>query len=220
MTPLFGKRKEARLAEAEQFRQVRRLASEDVQVLGTELAETPVDTDGHHARATSAHAAAQAALSAAETTEDIDTAESHLVESRWELAAARAANAGGEPPMREAECFFNPQHGPFTERLDWTPGIGETREIDVCAACATHLAAGQERDHRKVRVGDRYVEWWRLADVTEGDAPARLSTVSAIPDKLKSHVSAGRSTSHTDAALLEVTTGKPVTNGAAWGRPG
>lgn len=203
MTPLFGKRKQAQLAEAENFRRLKRLAGEDVQALGAELAEAAPDSAGHHSAATTEHAAARAALAAAENAEQVAAAEAQLVESRWQLAAARAAAAGTEPPARGPECSFNPQHGPADQRLTWTPGIGEAREVDVCAACSAHLAAGQEPDHRQVRVGDRYVAWWQLAEVFENEDPVTLGNVSDRLDGLHGHVTPRSSTRESDAAMLE-----------------
>lgn len=166
---LLGRRRERRLQQAEAYRAARRLASEDVTVLGEELAELHVDTmttpmdesmRTDYEMALNRYDDAKTALATAETLEHVDALAAVLADARWARARVLARRDGEALPERREECFFNPQHGPARFDVDWTPPGGVERKVPVCAADANRLARDEEPSVRLVRTGDRYVPWY------------------------------------------------------------
>ena len=162
-------REAAHLVEREAFRAARRLAREDVLVLGEQVAalEVPRDADrhlrDHHHSALDGYDAAQRLLDAADSVADVEALDETLQRARWDLAAVRALAAGEPLPERRGPCFFNPQHGPAVTTLDWTPRGGTTRTIEVCRNDELRLETGADPEHREIRVGDRVVPWWQAS---------------------------------------------------------
>ena len=165
-------RRERELQAAEEFRSARRLAREDVTVLGEQVAELDVDlagSQGHevrdfHQEALDAYAAAAASLEAATTAEEVGAVEEVLNRGRYARAAVLALRAGEPLPERRGPCFFNPQHGPAVTTVAWTPPHGSEREVEVCRNDALRLDDGEAPDVRQVRVGDRHVPWYAADD--------------------------------------------------------
>ncbi|ANH36658.1 hypothetical protein I601_0204 [Nocardioides dokdonensis FR1436] len=165
-------RREQELQAAEAFRSARRLAREDVTVLGEQVAELEVDLEGSqshesrdfHQQALDAYAEAGAALEAATTLEQVGAMEEVLDRGRYARAAVLALRAGEPLPERRGPCFFNPQHGPAVTTLAWTPPHGTERQVEVCRNDALRLGEGAEPEVRMVRVGDRYVPWYAAND--------------------------------------------------------
>ena len=160
-------RREAHLLEREAFRAAKRLAREDVLVLGEDVAGLALPPDAshevreHHRFALDGYERAQRLLDEADSLEGVDALDQVLQDARWELAAVRALEAGEPAPPRRGPCFFNPQHGPAVTALDWTPPGGTSRRVGVCRNDELRLETGADPDHREVRVGDRYVPWWQ-----------------------------------------------------------
>lgn len=165
-------RREQELAAAEEFRAARRLAREDVTVLGEQVAELDVDVEGSrghevrdfHQEALDAYAAAAAALEEATTVQEVGAVEEVLDRGRYARAAVLALRADEPLPERRGPCFFNPQHGPAVTTVSWTPPHGTEREVEVCRNDAVRLDEGEAPDVRQVRVGDRYVPWYAADD--------------------------------------------------------
>src|SRR3954453_2294873 len=63
-------------------------------------------------------------------------------------------------PPPPPPCFFNPQHGPSTEDVDWAPPGGAPRPVPACAADAERVRVGAEPDVRKVAVGTGRRPYW------------------------------------------------------------
>ena len=158
---------------------------EDVTVLGEQVAELHVDTladdlgheaADHYRRALEGYDQAKALLAASETAEDVVAIEQVVADARYHRAAVLAIGDGEPVPERREPCFFNPQHGPSMQDVEWTPPGGTPRVIATCAADARRLAAGTEPLVRMVRVGDRWVPW-HLAGSVQGaiDAGAQLA---------------------------------------------
>ena len=170
-------RREAHLVEREAFRAARRLAREDVLVLGEQVAALALDPDAghevreHHRFALEGYERATRLLDAADCAADVDALDEVLQAARWELAAVRALESGEPVPDRRGPCFFNPQHGPAVVVLDWTPPGGTSRPVEVCRNDELRLRTGADPDHREVRVGDRVVPWW------QAPAPAVLAAM-------------------------------------------
>ena len=163
---LFGRRRAEREAERERYWCRRRHLREDVTAYGEQLGALHLDTltspldaeaQGTYRHALESYERAKALLAAAGDTDDLEEVEKALVQGRYQVACVLAAAAGEPAPDRLPECFFNPQHGPSTTRLAWTPPGGTEREVAVCGADAARLEAGKEPDVRMVRVGDRWV---------------------------------------------------------------
>ena len=116
----LNRRREAELVAMDEFRRVRKLAREDVTVLGEQLAELDAGTKGeslspealrHYQQALDAYEDAKRALNEAEDQEQVAAVETILVEARHQQASVLAVRAGEEPPERREECFFNPSTG-------------------------------------------------------------------------------------------------------------
>lgn len=167
-------RREAHLLEREAFRSARRLAREDVLVLGEDLAALALPADAshevreHHRFALDGYEEASRMLDAADSVDEVDALDEVLQAARWELAAVRALEAGEPVPDRRGPCFFNPQHGPAVTTLEWTPPGGTARRVEVCRNDELRLETGADPAHRLVRVGDRHVPWWQAASASAG----------------------------------------------------
>ena len=185
---MFGgrrRRREADLAAKGRWRAARKLMAEDVTVLGEQVAELHVDTladdlgheaTDHYRRAIDSYDQAKALLAASGTEEDVVAIEQVVADARYHRAAVIAIRDGAPVPERREPCFFNPQHGPSMQDVEWTPPGGTPRVIATCAADARRLAAGDEPLVRMVRIGDRWVPW-HLAGGVKGaiDAGAQLA---------------------------------------------
>ena len=163
---LFGRHRAEREAAQEHYWSRRRQLREDVTAYGEQLGALHVDTltsrlDAEaqviYRHALESYERAKDLLAAAEDAAGLEEVEEALVQGRYQVACVLAAAAGEPAPDRLPECFFNPQHGPSTTRLAWTPPGGTEREVAVCGADAARLEAGKEPDVRMVRVGDRWV---------------------------------------------------------------
>jgi hypothetical protein len=189
---MFGgrrRRREQELAEKDRWRVARRLVDEDVTVLGEQVAELHVDTlsdhldptaRDHYRRALEGYDRAKQLLAASTSADDVLAVEQVVADARYHRAAVLALRDGEPLPPRREPCFFNPQHGPSMQDVEWTPPGGTARTIGVCAADARRLAAGEEPLVRMVRVGDRWVPWHRVSGVSGAiDAGAHLARSSS-----------------------------------------
>jgi hypothetical protein len=185
---MFGgrrRRREEELAGLDRWRTARKLMDEDVTVLGEQVAALHIDTltddldadaDDHYRRALEGYDQAKALLRASTSVEDVVAIEQVVADARYHRAAVLAVIAGEPLPERREPCFFNPQHGPSVQDVEWAPPNGVARSIPVCAADARALAAGDEPLVRMVRIGDRWVPW-HLAGSVGGavDAGAQVA---------------------------------------------
>jgi hypothetical protein len=153
--------------DAAALAEVRVAADQDVTALGTELtaldvppAGAPEATEDYQA-ALDAYDRAKVALERARHPVDVRAVSLALEEGRWRLACVRARLADKPVPERRPPCFFNPQHGPSTTDVDWTPPGGAARNVPVCAADADRVARGVEPDERMVPAGGGMVPYWR-----------------------------------------------------------
>ena len=164
---------------------VRRLVDEDVIVFGEQLgrldarvgrAQLDAEVHADYQRALDAYESAQRAARRIEHAIDGSHVSDILTDGRHALACVQARTEGLPLPALRAPCFFNPQHGPSMQDVEWTPPGGTPRVIAICAADARRLAAGEEPLVRMVRIGDRWVPW-HLAGSVQGaiDAGAHLA---------------------------------------------
>jgi type II secretory pathway pseudopilin PulG len=136
---------------------------EDVTLLGNETAGRQLDeaTRQDYRRALDAYDSAKAALDRVQKPDDVRGITGILEDGRYAIACVQARLAGKPVPARLPPCFFNPQHGPSTENVDWAPPGGVPRSVPACAADAERVRQGAEPDVRKVPVGAGRRPYWQ-----------------------------------------------------------
>jgi type II secretory pathway pseudopilin PulG len=136
---------------------------EDVTLLGNETAGRDMDeaTRQDYRRALDAYDASKSALDRVTKPDDIRGITGILEDGRYAIACVQARLAGKPVPARLPPCFFNPQHGPSVENVEWAPPGGVPRSVPACAADAERVRAGAEPDVRKVPVGAGRAPYWQ-----------------------------------------------------------
>jgi hypothetical protein len=159
-----------RQAEAESLAAVRSVAEEDVTRLGEDVALLDAKTAGReldeatrqdYRRALDSYDAAKAALDRMRRPEDVKAITGILEDGRYAMACVEARLEGRALPTRRPPCFFNPQHGPSTDDVEWAPPGGQPRPVPVCAADAERVRAGADPDVRQVPVGAGRRPYWQ-----------------------------------------------------------
>ena len=157
-------------ADAQALRAVTKVAEEDVTRLGEDVAQLDVDTGGRqldeatrqdYRRALHSYDAAKSALDRVQRPDDVRGITGILEDGRYAIACVQARLAGRPVPARLPPCFFNPQHGPSSENVDWAPPGGVPRSVPACPADADRVRAGAEPDVRKVPVGAGRRPYWQ-----------------------------------------------------------
>jgi type II secretory pathway pseudopilin PulG len=157
-------------AELESVQAVRSVAEEDVTRLGEDVALLDTETAGReldeatrqdYRRALDAYDAAKSAVGRVRSPQDVKAITGILEDGRYAIACVQARLAGRPLPQRRPPCFFNPQHGPSTEDVEWAPSGGQPRPVPVCAADAERVRAGAEPDIRQVPVGAGRRPYWQ-----------------------------------------------------------
>ena len=148
---------------AAELQQVKKTAEEDVTSFGEEVAELDVITAGveldtggaqDYKQALDSYDVAKETLEKVDEPSDIRNVTEALEDGRYAAKCVRARVDGKPLPVRRPPCFFNPQHGPSVEDIDWAPVGGQLRPVPVCAADAERVAVGAEPAVRKVVTGD------------------------------------------------------------------
>jgi uncharacterized membrane protein YgcG len=156
--------------ELESLQAVRTVAEEDVTRLGEDVALLDTETAGRqldeatrqdYRRALDAYDSAKAAVDRVRSPEDVRDITGILEDGRYAVACVQARLAGRALPARRPPCFFNPQHGPSTEDVEWAPPGGVPRPVPACPADAERVRAGAEPDVRKVPVGAGRQPYWQ-----------------------------------------------------------
>jgi hypothetical protein len=159
-----------RQEEAESLAAVRTVAEEDVTRLGEDVALLDAKTAGRdldeatrqdYRRALDSYDAAKSALDRMRRPEDVKAITAILEDGRYAMACVEARLEGRPLPTRRPPCFFNPQHGPSTDDVEWAPPGGQPRPVPVCAADAERVRAGAEPDVRQVPVGAGRRPYWQ-----------------------------------------------------------
>lgn len=149
---------------------VKKVADEDVTQFGEELQLLDSEVAGHrldeamqqdYLRALDSYEDAKRSLDAVTTPEEIRQVTETLEDGRHSVACVKARIARQPLPARRPPCFFNPQHGPSTRDISWTPPGGVPRDIPVCDADVVRLATGAEPDIRTVAVAGVRVPYWQ-----------------------------------------------------------
>lgn len=161
-----NKRKQAQLEQAQRddgLERVRSAANEDVTKLGEEVAALDTVTAGvqlneatrqDYQHALDSYETAKTSLDAMQRTEDVKQVTEALEDGRYAVASVKARMAGEPLPVRRPPCFFNPQHGPSTDDVEWAPAGGIRRPVPACAADAERVRAGADPIMRKVVAED------------------------------------------------------------------
>jgi hypothetical protein len=162
-------RRAARHGDAEELEEIRKLADEDVTLLGEELRRLDtqasgqtLDADGRadYQVALDAYEAAQRTVKGIRKSADISAVTDTLATGRYAITCVQARVRGEPVPERRVPCFFNPQHGPSTTDVVWTqPKVG-TRTVPACAQDAARIQAGDEPEVRYVQFHSRRVPYW------------------------------------------------------------
>jgi hypothetical protein len=151
------------------------MADEDVIQFGEELArfgdivtgELDAATRHDYQSALDAYQSARRMVDKLTSADEVGTVLDTLTAGRYALACARARVARAPLPERRTPCFFNPQHGPSSTDLVWTPASGPTRKVPACAQDAARIRAGQDPPVRMVRYGEVQVPAWEAGAPNE-----------------------------------------------------
>lgn len=163
-------RRARRMQDREELESVRRLADEDVTLLGEELrrleSDAPVADLDEQARvdyqqALDAYESAQRLAPRIDEPDEVSKVTDVLSTGRYALACVQAAADGRPRPEHRVPCFFNPQHGPSAQDVRYTPPGRGTRTVPACAQDVARLAEGESPEVRTVRLGSRQVPYWQ-----------------------------------------------------------
>jgi uncharacterized membrane protein YgcG len=198
----------------EELAGVRRLAEEDVTVLGEQLrrldeevADRPLDEAARvdYQTALDAYESAGRAAPRIGTADEISKVIDTLSTGRYALACVQARVEGRPVPERRVPCFFNPQHGPSVTDVMWTPGRGRgTRRVPVCAQDAARVAAHEDPEVRTVTVRSRRVPYWEAGAAYLPYGEGYFASASVMAWAFQAHVANASS---------------PGYDGAGWGGP-
>lgn len=181
-------RREQELEGAERLRIARVVAAEDVTVFGEQLGELHVDTlttqlddamRADYQQALDTYERAKKELGSARSTADVQAVLSTLHDGRFARASVLARRDGTELPTRREPCFFNPQHGPASTDVPWTPGGGVERLVPVCADDANRLANAELPQIRVVATAGGLMPWYQAEPWVAGAAGAARAHVAS-----------------------------------------
>ena len=170
MAKRWKERVALRNEEREELEGVRRLADEDVTLLGEQLQRLDRDVEGReldeptrvdYQVALDSYESAQRAVPRIRRSDEISTITDTLSSGRYALACVQARVAGRPLPELRVPCFFNPQHGPSVKDVMWNQPAGRgTRIVPACAQDAARVANHEEPEVRKVKIGSRTIPYW------------------------------------------------------------
>src|SRR6478735_9374172 len=185
----------------EELSGVRRLAEEDVTVLGEQLRRLDDEVAGRtldeparvdYQTALDAYESAGRAAPRIKTADEISKVIDTLSTGRYALACVQARADGRPVPERRVPCFFNPQHGPSVTDVMWTPGRGRgTRRVPVCAQDAARVAAHEEPEVRTVTVRSRQVPYWEAGGAYLPYAEGYFASAAVMTWALQAHTNGG-----------------------------
>jgi hypothetical protein len=159
---------------AAELEDARRLAGEDVTVLGDQLRELDAEltrcgldrrgldavTRADYAAALDAYEEAGRLVADLRGVGDVHRVVATLGEARHAIACVRARAAGQPPPVRRSACFFDARHGPSVADVEWTPVGCGTRVVPACAQDAARVRDRAASRLLTVRVGRHVVPYW------------------------------------------------------------
>lgn len=163
-----------RAGERQEVEAVRRLADEDVTILGEQLARLGGAVDGlsldeqtrtYYQTALDAYESAQRAVPRIRQADEVSQVTDTLSAGRYAAACVEARVQGLPVPERRVPCFFNPAHGPSVTEVRWTPPGRGTRTVPACAQDAARIAQNEKPEVRTVTIGTRRVPYWEAGSV-------------------------------------------------------
>ncbi|MGY4766960.1 hypothetical protein ACXC9Q_08580 [Kribbella sp. CWNU-51] len=163
-------RRAARRGDAEELEQIRRLAAEDVTLLGAELGRLDTQVAGRtldaaareeYQVALDGYEAAQRAVKGIRSAAEISSVTGTLATGRYAITCVQARIRGQPVPERRVPCFFNPQHGQSTTDVVWTQPKYGTRTVPACSPDAARVRVGDQPEVRYVEYGGRRVPYWQ-----------------------------------------------------------
>jgi hypothetical protein len=120
---------------------------------------------GAYGRALEAYERAKQAATRVHQLDHVE-AVTRALEGGWYALACARAGLGGEPiPLRRPPCLFNPQHGPGTTEIVWTPGGADPRRVPACAEDARRISSGSPPNARMVRYSDGLRPYWETGAI-------------------------------------------------------
>lgn len=149
-------RRQQRREEQQHLLTVRPLLNEEVIELSEKVSTLPTTSDIEQARLTrevlDSVEQARHRLDALNSDDDIQAVTTLLGNARYLLHCLTALHRGEPKPGRTPPCFFDPRHGPSTQRRQWAPSqaSGSEREISTCADCAHRIDNEQTPEARLV----------------------------------------------------------------------
>lgn len=147
-----------------------RVAVEDVDRLGEDLADLEVRlagrradeaTLGARARAREAYEAARRRVQGVSHSDEIAQVTRSLETGRYAIVCARARMQGRPQPQQRPPCFFNPVHGPSVRDVRWAPAGERPRRVPACRADFERITAGAQPNIRTVPVDGERVPYWQ-----------------------------------------------------------
>ncbi|WP_239648789.1 chemotaxis protein CheA [Nocardiopsis chromatogenes] len=160
---IYSSRKKRAAEKAKQLAEIKQMAQEDVVRLGEDIARLEIDmsqvdeaTRTDYGHAMDSYDRAKATLDGIREPQDIQQVTNALEDGRYYMVATRARMNGDPVPDRRQPCFFNPQHGPSEQDVQWAPPGGAVRAVPACAVCTRAVLSGHDPDVRLVEVdGER-----------------------------------------------------------------
>ncbi|WP_239647505.1 cbb3-type cytochrome c oxidase subunit 3 [Nocardiopsis baichengensis] len=160
---VYSSRKKREAEKAKQLAEIKQMAQEDVVRLGEDIAQLEIDvsqvdeaTRNDYSHAMDSYDRAKATLDDIREPQDIQQVTTALEDGRYYMVATRARMNGEPVPERRQPCFFNPQHGPSEQDVQWAPPGGAVRAVPACAVCTRAVLSGGQPDVRLVEVdGER-----------------------------------------------------------------
>lgn len=119
---------------------------------------------------------AKSAAARMKSPQDASTVTAALDDGRYALACMDARAQGKPIPERRPPCFVDPRHGLSVADVAWEPPGLPSREVPMCAACKTEVAAGRDPMVREVQDGGQTVPYWQAGPAYRGYGRGYYST--------------------------------------------
>lgn len=170
-------------ASKRRLAEVRTAIDEDVTSFGERVAGLDTSDPGlseesrqEVQQALDAYDRAKVAAMRMRSPQDAAKVTSALDDGRYSLACADAREHGKPMPERRPPCFVDPRHGPSVADVSWQPPGLPARDVPMCAACQTDVAAGRDPMVREVQDSGRMVPYWQAGSHYRGYGGGYYST--------------------------------------------
>jgi hypothetical protein len=169
--------RDRRLQARAEVAAVRRLAEEDIALLGGLLDELDRHLTGYaldgpakeeRQRARDAYAAATAAAGDRRTVPQAKPVAEKVCEGRYALECVKARVADRPLPARATPCFFDPRHGLADQDVLWTRPAHGSHRVPACAADSARVTGGERPLIRTVEVRGRTMPYWEAGAAALG----------------------------------------------------